>query len=90
MGEGTAPATLLKSKQPPTPSLLKNTLYFSAHYSPLSLWAGRAGRGARGEGWMPKHEDAQPELHENPGPLPTRAALTLSPGGRGNCPCGIA
>src|SRR5690606_32798795 len=38
MGEGTVPAIWLKPKQPPTPSLLKNTLYFSVHYSPLSLW----------------------------------------------------
>src|SRR5690606_19103096 len=56
----------------------------------LLLCAGRAGRGAGGEGWMSKHEDAQPGLHENSGPLPTRAALTLSPGGRGNCPCNFA
>src|SRR5690606_11415813 len=50
--------------------------------APLSL----LGRGAGGEGLGLTCKTEPSELHEHSRPLPARPALTLSPGGRGNCP----
>src|SRR5690554_6530410 len=56
----------------------------SCTVSPLSLLGGPRRQRGRGRGLDAQALIVQAELPENSGPLPTRAALTLSPGGRGN------